>query len=111
GTIIPPPASVPVLALRRSDPGAHALLAMDGSSERAGKPDRVAALVVFRAVADGPVRRPEEGAYLGLFTRPRFASNVTAADRGKTATYFARWANAKGEPGPWSNALSVAIAA
>lgn len=39
------------------------------------------------------------------------ASAFTAADRGKTATYFARWVNAKGEPGPWSQALSIAIAA
>ena len=34
-----------------------------------------------------------------------------AADRGKFATYFARWTNARGEMGPWSNPVSACIAA
>jgi hypothetical protein len=105
-----------VLGLRKMDTWLHILDARDTVTGRGGKPPRTAGLVVFRAVGEGSRARPDEpgGAtltYLGLFTRPRFASEFTPAARGKTATYFARWINAKGEPGPWSFALSVAIAA
>ncbi len=111
GTPVPEPETVPKIFLRGQNTGEHLLQATDQVTGRKGKPDRVAALVVFRTIADGPVLRPEGSAYIGLFTRPRFASAFTPADRGKTATYFARWANAKGQTGPWSQGLSVPIAA
>jgi hypothetical protein len=114
GTPVPEPETSPSLFLRGQTTYEHTLQATSGIAGRKGKPDRVAALVVFRIIADGPVQRPpapDASGYLGLFTRPRFASAFTHADRGKTATYFARWANAKGQTGPWSQGLSVAIAA
>lgn len=114
GTPVPAPRTFPVLGLRRMDTRLHTLTASDEVPGRRGKPPRSAGLVVFRAVADGPVTHPERSAgvaYLGLFTRPRIDSAFTESDRGKTATYFARWVNAKGEPGPWSRPLSVAVAA
>lgn len=121
GSPVSAPQSVPRLSMRAMDARLHILRATDSVSERAGKPERVAGLVVFRAVADGPMASAEvtgdgqnerQGpAYLGLFTRGRIVSEFTAADRGKTATYFARWVNAKGQPGPWSQGLSVPIAA
>jgi hypothetical protein len=113
---VPAPQTHPVLGLRKMDTRRHILDAHDIVTGRGGKPDRVAGLVVFRAVGEGVAPHPGSSSadglsYLGLFTRPRFTSEFTTADRGKTATYFARWVNAKGEPGPWSFALSVAIAA
>lgn len=115
------PQTAPSLNLRGMATRLHTLEAFDPGSERAGKPERVAGLVVFRAVADGPIASADAEsasageqptpAYLGLFTRGRFTSAFTTADRGKTATYFARWVNAKGQPGPWSQGLSVPIAA
>lgn len=114
GSPVPPPETRPVLGLRSMNIGVHTLDARDAAATRGGKPDRTTGLVVFRAVGDRATVTPEgtDGlTYMGLFTRLRFESAFTAADRGKTATYFARWVNAKGEAGPWSQGLSVAIAA
>jgi hypothetical protein len=106
-----PPETAPVLGVSRISTGMHALHAADENVSGRGKPLRAAGVLVYRTVGDGSARYPEQATYLGMFTRTRFESPFTAADRGKFATYFARWVNAKGEPGPWSNALSVAIAA
>jgi hypothetical protein len=118
GSPVPVPESKPVLSLRLMGQGVQHLRATDLlSPTRRGKPVGAAALVVFRTVADGAALRPEDdgsgngAAYLGIFTRPSFTSTFDRADRSKVATYFARWVNTKGEPGPWSQAMSVAIAA
>jgi hypothetical protein len=66
---------------------------------------------VFRAVSTGPVADPEQARFLGFVTKAEFESDFSPADNGKTATYFARWTNAKGEMGPWSPPASLPIAA
>jgi hypothetical protein len=106
-----PPASEPNLSMTKMATGMHFMHATNGGEESLRRPKSAAGLVVFRAVGDTPPSEPSEATYLGHFTRTRFTSSFTAEDRGKFATYFARWVNAKGEPGPWSRGVSVAIAA
>jgi len=101
-----------VLAVRRLDIGVHELRAMDDSSRPSrGKPPRVASIMVYRAVGETPTSNPKDAEFLTLSTRVAFASTFAHADHGKTATYFARWINSKGEAGPWSIAMSAPVAA
>lgn len=112
GSPVPVPPTAPTLSVRRIDMGTHQLWAGDAeATTRRGKPAWAAGLMVFRAVGDEPTHRPDGAQYLTLVTRTSFMSTFTHADRGKTASYFARWINAKGEAGPWSTASIAAIAA
>jgi hypothetical protein len=112
GSPTPTPTSAPALALHRMATGVHELRALrSGESLSSAKPHGVASLMVYRAVGEHVVTRAEEAQFLTLVTRTRFMSTFDHAQRGQTATYFARWINTKGEPGPWSVAMSAAIAA
>lgn len=112
GSPVPVPADAPALALRHMGTGVHELRAGTvNAAPRRGKPPWATALMVYRAVGEDPVSRAEEAQFLTLVTRARFTSTFDHAQRGQTATYFARWINTKGEPGPWSNAMTAAIAA
>jgi hypothetical protein len=112
GSPVPAPRSAPVLALVEVRIGQHELRAGDQETgPRRAKPAGVASLMVFRAVGEEPARSPQDAAYLTLVTRTAFTSTFTRADNGKTATYFARWINTKGEAGPWSLGMTAAVAA
>jgi hypothetical protein len=54
---------------------------------------------------------PEQAKFIGKFTRNPIAVGFQAEDNGKQATYFGRWASRKGETGPWSAPVTMAIAA
>lgn len=112
GAPVPVPETFPALSVHRIDTGVHQLRAVRaGLAPGAGKPGGAAALMVFRAVGQGPARTPGEAQFLTLVTRTTLTSTFEHAQRGQTATYFARWVNTKGQPGPWSLAMSAAIAA
>lgn len=112
-TRINTPAERPVLAVASAGIAEHTIFA--GRSDGEGRrPAGAIALVLFRSIADSHTEhepRPEDAPFLGLVTRATFTSTFTTADAGKTATYFARWANAKGELGPWSPPVRLRIAA
>ena len=112
GSPVPPPPTAPTLTVRRIDMGSHQMWAADiEAAPRRGKPAWAAGLMVFRAVGEEPTHRPQDAAFLTLVTKTSFVSTFAHADSGKTASYFARWINAKGELGPWSTASIAAIAA
>jgi hypothetical protein len=112
GSPVPVPSTQPVLTVRRIDMGSHQMWAADiEAAPRRGKPAWAAGLMVFRAVGEEPTHRPQDAAFLTLVTKTSFVSTFAHADAGKTASYFARWINAKGELGPWSTASIAAIAA
>jgi hypothetical protein len=58
-----------------------------------------------------PITDPEAARFYGKFTRNPIGVDFEAADNGKQATYFARWASRRGETGPWSLPVTMAIAA
>ncbi len=112
GSSIPAPATAPAIALIGMSQGTHNLRATDReTSSRRAKPAGTVGLLLFRIVADGAVNDPEEARFLSFITRATYQSRFGPEDKGKTATYFARWTNAKGEVGPWSQATSMSIAA
>lgn len=111
-----PPQSAPALTVTNIGAARHTLIARDrgsvaGEGTESRKPNGAIGLLLFRIVADEPARRPDKAEFLGFITRGIIESLFTTADRGKTATYFARWTNAKGQMGPWSIPSVVAIAA
>jgi hypothetical protein len=112
---IPAPAEAPGLAVVGIARGAHTVRVF--REEQAGgggggaRPRGATGLLVFRAVAEDIERDPSRAAFLALVTRATFASAFSPADRGKLATYFARWTNAKGKLGPWSLPAVAPVAA
>jgi hypothetical protein len=106
------PAAFPTLAIIGLKLGSHELIAgSDNEGPSRAKPDGAATLLVVRAIGDAPASDPKGAAFLTLATRTRFRSEFTVHEGGKFATYFARWANARGELGPWSAPVSMRIAA
>lgn len=111
-TPVPTPTSYPVLAVAGMGQGVQDLRAADQfTPARRGRPTGTAGLLLFRAVGVAPVSDPTQAAFLSFVTRFEYKSHFNSADNGKTATYFARWTNSKGEVGPWGPAISMPIAA
>ena len=109
---VPPPTTAPALVLVGSSVGSHTLEyrdSMDPTPRR--KPPGVHSLYLYVAVADAPVADPTDARFYRAFGRSRFGVAFDHADNGKTATYFARWANANRDEGPLSAPISMTIAA
>ena len=112
GTPIAAPEGTPALFLSGMAQGSHTLrVGHLKSIGKGGKPRDTVGLMLYRSIAEGAMNRPEGSEFLSMVTRGRCVSQFTAADRGKIATYFGRWINAKGQVGPWSHATSASIAA
>jgi hypothetical protein len=73
------------------------------------KPEGVQGAQIWVFVGDTPPADPEAFRFLYLDTRTPYVHTHAAADAGKTVFYAARWANAKGEVGPWSDVISAKI--
>jgi hypothetical protein len=111
-TPIPPPSTFPLLTITEPMRGTQDVRAADQMTPtKKARPAGAAGLLMFRAVAEDAITDPTQAAFLSFVTRAEFISTFDPADNGKTATYFARWTNAKGEVGPWSAPVSMPIAA
>jgi hypothetical protein len=92
--------------------GTHTLQFADSLTQESGaKAFGATEVQLFIAVADAPVEDPEAARFYNKFTRNPIAVAFDHADNTKQATYFARWAGRRGDVGPWSNPVSLAIAA
>jgi hypothetical protein len=111
-TAISTPATYPMLSVTELRRGTQDLRIIDSSAPtRRAKPAGTVGLLIFRHIGDGPARTPQQAQFLAFATRTEFTAEFAHADNGKTATYFARWTNFRGEMGPWSTAVSMPIAA
>jgi hypothetical protein len=111
-TPVPPPSTRPVLAIAGMMQGTQDIRATDEATpNRRSKPVGSAGMLVYRAVGTAAVNDPSASTFLTFVGRTAVQSHFVSADNGKVATYFARWTNAKGEVGPWSQAVSGSIAA
>jgi hypothetical protein len=111
-TPVPPPSTFPTLTVIEPMRGTQDLQAHDSTTpNKRAKPPGAAGLLLFRAVGTAAVTDPESARFLSFVTRTEYKSNFDSADNGKTATYFARWTNNKGEVGPWGPPVSMPIAA
>ena len=111
-TPVPPPTTYPMLSISGLGQGLQNLRAADQlTPTKRARPTGSAGMLLFRTVGTAPATDPESARFLGFVTRSEYQSQFDPADNGKTATYFARWTNAKGQMGPWSPAASMPIAA
>ena len=78
---------------------------------RRGKPFGAASIQILVAVAAGPVDDVRQANILGCYTRGPIGVAFDATDKGKTATYFARWQGRRGDVSPVSTPVSMLIAA
>lgn len=109
---IAPPTSPPLLNVLGNLPGVQSLRFADSNTpDSRAKPFGVTELQLFRGVGDAEALPLSECQFYGKITRNPVEVNFTEADDGKIATYYARWATAKGEVGPWSVPVSFRIAA
>jgi hypothetical protein len=110
---IPPPTSSPVLNIFGAGYATHTVTFKDSATpaESRQKPYGVKQLQLYYSIAEGPVTDPEAAKFHGLHTRSPIGIAFDPDDAGKKVTYFARWCTIKGEVGPWSAPVNMAIAA
>ncbi len=111
-TPIPPPETMPLLSFLGTTPDGTMTLRYSDSStpDSRARPYGYQSLQLFRVISDDPAESPAGAMFYGAFTRNPMTVAFTTADNGKWCTFFARWANTKGEVGPWSSALAIPIA-
>lgn len=73
------------------------------------KPEGVQGAQIWFFVGDTAPADPVDFRFLFLDTRTPYVHTHAAVDAGKTVFYALRWANAKGEVGPWSDVVSAKI--
>jgi hypothetical protein len=113
-TPVPPPATKPVLSLVSTTIGSQRVQAADETTPlKRARPAGTVGLLLFCAVeAEGsPTPTPSAASFLTFLTKADFIASLAPADNGKTATYYGRWTNGRGELGPWSEPLVARIAA
>ena len=106
------PASSPLLSILGSTPGSQTVRYSDSTTpDSPAKPFGAANLQLFVAVGEVPTTDPTDALFYGAFTKNPIPVAFAPDQNGKQATYFARWADRKGQVGPWSLGVSMAIAA
>lgn len=110
-TPIPAPTTWPVLSIEQATAGSQRLRFADSSTPtRRAKPVGATAMELYQATDDLPVVDPTLGVFIANFTVQPINVGQQIGNVGKTATYFARWINRRGQPGPWSAPVSLTIA-
>jgi hypothetical protein len=106
------PQSAPKLNVVAATFGTHTLQYADSLTLDSGaKPFGATELQLFVAVADTVVTDPLTARFYNKFTKNPVGVAFTSADNGKQASYFSRWAGRRGDVSPWSNLVTLAIAA
>lgn len=114
-TPIPPPATNPALALIAATDLQHQLSIRDVTTPTSKKkPYGVIGAEVWVAVGEVPAVDPMAGNLKATTTKTPARFGFQPEQRGKTATYFARWVTRSGpdgvaQPGPWSAPLAIVI--
>lgn len=110
-TSIAAPSTQPIIMIVGATAQQQALRVVDSATPQSrAKPAGTTGLQLFgKAATSGPVSL-DDCKFVGFITKQPFVVNWQAADVGKTAFYYGRWQNAKGEVGPWSLVASFTIA-
>lgn len=106
------PQTSPTINVVAATPGTHTLRFADSlMPENRGKPFGASEVQLFVAIGAEPATDWNDARFYGKFTKNPLAVAFQPEDNGKQATYWARWAGRRGDVGPWSAAVSLAIAA
>jgi hypothetical protein len=106
------PQTAPKINVVAATLGVHTLKFADSLTEESGaKPFGASELQLFVAIGDQPIFNVDDARFYNKFTRNPLAVAFAHQYNGKQATYFSRWAGRRGDVSPWSNPVSMAIAA
>lgn len=106
------PQTSPLLSIIANTPGSQTVRYSDTTTpDSRAKPFGASELQLFMAVTDTEGASFADAQFYGKFTKNPIGVEFTADQNQKIATYWARWASVKGETGPWSLPISMAIAA
>ncbi|MBI5385411.1 MAG: hypothetical protein HZA90_12100 [Verrucomicrobia bacterium] len=81
----------------------------DEGATRKAKPAGVMGAEIWRAVCGAAAVDPGACQFLALDTETPYVADYPAALAGQRASYYLRWVNKQGQPGPWSDAFSALI--
>lgn len=110
-TPIPPPSTSPILSIVAATPLQLTLRFADQNTpDKRAKPAGVLCLELFSVPSATVITNPDTIPFYGLVTKQPVAINFDSADVGKSAYIVGRWANRKGQTGPWSNIVQFTIA-
>lgn len=82
----------------------------EGTPNKKAKPEGVHGCEIWAKIGGDAPKDQSELAYLATDTGSPYLKPFTSPDAGKTAYYWLRWVNTKGEQGPWSAPVSAMIA-
>ena len=109
-TPVPPPESFPVGTVDFSVRLQHTISFYDqGSAHSNAKPEGVSGCEVYLKVDGDAPKSVDEMHFQGTCSASPFVVKFDAAKVGKTAYYWLRWVNRKGEAGPWSTTISAMV--
>lgn len=107
-----PLTSRPVVTIDFSQRGQHTLEYRDSETpDSRARPDNATGCEIRRHIGTAPPAGTSQFEYLETDRSSPFTVNNTEADAGKIASYIARWINANGDKGPWSETVSATITA
>jgi hypothetical protein len=111
-TPVPAPATQPLLTIIGATPLEHTLRFSDASTpDSKAKPPGADGLLLFCAVGATPPASPKAAQFKAIVSRQPFIVAHDAADAGKNAYYYGCWYTVKGLLGPFSQMVSMTIAA
>ena len=106
------PTTLPVLSIVGALPGSQTLRFTDSiTPTRRAKPPGVSLMELWVAIGADEAEDRTTARSIGLFTKNPIGIAFEEADNQKIATYWGRWANSKGQYGPWSAKVAMTIAA
>jgi hypothetical protein len=106
------PQTSPLVNILGNTPGLQTLRYSDSSTpDSRKKPFGALQIQVFVFIGDAPTVNADDASYYGAFTKNPIPVAFSEDDDGKCASYFTRWIGRKGDHGPWSEAVSMRIAA
>jgi hypothetical protein len=106
------PQGSPGLLVVASTPGAITTEFRDSlNGINRAKPFGATMCQLFVVVDDENAATPENAKFIGNFTSNPMPAVFEASERGKQATFFARWGGKRNEFGQWSVPVSMTIAA
>ncbi|MDD4991952.1 MAG: hypothetical protein PHR83_06955 [Paludibacter sp.] len=109
-TPVPPPSTFPVGSVDFSLRLQHSISFYDQASAHSNaKPEGVSGCEIYLKVDGEAPKSVEEMNFQGTCTASPLVVKFESAKAGKTAWYWLRWVNRKGETGPWSTVVSAMI--
>ena len=109
-TTIGVPDSYPVAEVNFSMRLQHKLTFYDQATAHSNaKPEGVTGCEIYVKIDGETPESVDEMHFLGTCTSSPYIAKFEAAHKGKTAYYWLRWVNRKGETGPWSTVVSAMI--